>query len=374
LHDADFVSIAANIETKNTLLEHHIRPYHIIEKGGVNIKFLGLINVDSRTEKTTAIMEHVTNITFFDPFEIAEKYKHIKKNVSVLVGLTHLGVEDDRKLADLMPEFDLIIGGHSHTLIERTEIRNGVTILQANRHARYIDKTTISVKKGVVVNIVNEMIEVADLIIEDPVIVAKVLEYEDNEFLKTPFVTLQYDLIDEEQLGNLFCDAVLLLPSVDFSVMNCGSIRREYLNAGPISYADILRIYPFSNHIVIISFNPAELREFIEVEHDPHRTCLMHVGGFHYTLLETLDENHKTVYKAGELTYPNGRPLNENKQYRVAMNNYLSSRYLSDHQVSKTNITPVFVLDNLVEYLKYHPNVNYQNEPKRARHVLVKHQ
>jgi 2',3'-cyclic-nucleotide 2'-phosphodiesterase (5'-nucleotidase family) len=366
LHDANFASVAANIETKNTVLEHHVQPYHIIEKGGVKVKFLGLINVDSRTKKTTAIMEHVANVVFYDPYETAEKYKHLKRNVSVFVGLTHLGVEEDRKLADLMPEFDLIIGGHSHTLIERTEVRNGVTILQANRHARYIDKTTIFLKKGEVVNIINEMIEVANLTDEDPIVVSKVLGYEDNEFLKTPFATLENDLEDEEQLGNLFCDAALSLHSVDFSVMNCGSIRQDYLKAGPISYADVLRIYPFSNHLVIISFKPAELREFIEVEHDPQRTCLMHVGGFHYTLLETLDDKEKVVYKAVSVTYPDGRPLDENKLYRVVMNNYLSSRYLSDHQVSKTNVTPIFVLDNIVDFLKHNPNISYQNTPKRA--------
>jgi 2',3'-cyclic-nucleotide 2'-phosphodiesterase (5'-nucleotidase family) len=210
------------------------------------------------------------------------------------------------------------------------------------------------------------MVEVASLTDEDPVVVAKVFGYEDNEFLKTPFVTLQNDLLDEEHLGYLFCDAALSLHGVDFSVMNCGSIRQEYLKAGPVSYEDILRIYPFSNHLVVISFKPAELRDFIEVEHDPQRTCLMHVGGFHYTLLETSDENQKTVYKAMSVTYPDGRPLDENKHYRVVMNNYLSSRYLSDHQVAKINVTPIFVLDNIVDFLRHNPNISYQNKPKRA--------
>jgi 2',3'-cyclic-nucleotide 2'-phosphodiesterase (5'-nucleotidase family) len=363
LEEANFIEIAANINLKGTGLEDHIKPYHIFQKGDHNVKFFGLINVDHRTKKTTAILNHVQNVEFFCPFETTQKLrKKSRRNAHVLVAITHLGVEEDRMLADLMPELDLIIGGHSHTLIEGVEIRNGVAILQAGKHGDFVDKTTISLSNGKVTSIINKTIDVAKLKAECPIIAEKVRGYMDSPFLNTPFMTLKHDLPDETQLGNMVSDAALTLIGVDFSAMNCGSIRRDFLLAGPIAYRDILRIYPFSNHFVIMSLTASELREFIEIEWSPYRSCLMHVGGFHYVLQRDGDKA-----KIVELTYPNGEPLDETKLYRVAMNNYLSSRFLSDHCPTKTEPIPVYVFDNVVDFLKHNPDMDYRNSPIRAR-------
>jgi len=155
---------------------------------------------------------------------------------------------------------------------------------------------------------------------------------------------------------------MLTLPNVDFSLINCTGIRTNRLRAGEVTCADILRVSPFGNYLVTVSLTPAEIREFIELEFTDKRNCLMIPGGFEYTAKHTLGDN----IEVERITYPNGKELDENKKYRVATNNYLATKYLMQH-IDDSSFTSVFVVDNMVEFKKNNPNMDYRNVRIRAR-------
>ena len=362
---ANFTEVLANIEVRGTVFNRLIKPYHVIEKGDISVGFLGLVCVDRQTGKTPALFEHVKDFTFYDPFETARNYtKSLRKKPDIYIALTHLGIRDDYRLADSVPEFDLIIGGHSHYLTVEPEFRNNVKVLNTDRRGDHVFKTIIRMKGRDIYNIQTELIAVSILIDEDPVIVEMVQHYEDNPFLATSFVTLRHSF-NEEQLGLMVVDAALDIPNVDLSILNCGGIRADTLKAGQVTYGDILRVYPFSNHYVIIGLTPAEMREVIEWEFSIPKRCNAHPGGFHY-VVDLSDENNPKVI---EMTYPNGEKLDEDKVYQVALNNFLTSRHFYNRQNRVS--TPVFVFDNIVKHLQSNPNVNYRNAPKRAKRVGV---
>jgi len=121
-----------------------------------------------------------------------------------------------------MPELDLIIGGHSHCIMEEPLIQNGVPIIQAGRNARYAHKTKIFLRKGVIEEITTELISLRDWDGPiDSVMLEKVRRYENNPLLTRPFVTLRYEIPNLNQMGNMITDAALTLPNVDFALMNC---------------------------------------------------------------------------------------------------------------------------------------------------------
>jgi 2',3'-cyclic-nucleotide 2'-phosphodiesterase (5'-nucleotidase family) len=62
----------------------------------------------------------------------------------VLIALTHIGIKQDRSLAAAAPEIDLIVGGHSHVVLETGESVNGVLIVQAGSIGRYLGTVRIS--------------------------------------------------------------------------------------------------------------------------------------------------------------------------------------------------------------------------------------
>ena len=82
--------------------------------------------------------------------EAIEHYRHVRQECDVLILLTHVGVDYDKVLAELFPEADAIIGGHTHTTIADECLVNGVLITQAANKLKYISRLTFSVEDGCV--------------------------------------------------------------------------------------------------------------------------------------------------------------------------------------------------------------------------------
>ncbi|MFN3729908.1 MAG: metallophosphoesterase [Fimbriimonadaceae bacterium] len=68
----------------------------------------------------------------------------------VLIALTHLGLRSDRELADACPEIDLILGGHSHDILDPPEVRGKTVIGQVGSHARFAGLYTWEYGRGLV--------------------------------------------------------------------------------------------------------------------------------------------------------------------------------------------------------------------------------
>ncbi|MDZ7684858.1 MAG: hypothetical protein U5O39_07470 [Gammaproteobacteria bacterium] len=72
------------------------------------------------------------NISFAPPmYSLAAVVRAMRPQVDLLIALSHLGHEEDKQLARTVPGIDLIVGGHSHTLVEEP-VRIGDTwVVQA---------------------------------------------------------------------------------------------------------------------------------------------------------------------------------------------------------------------------------------------------
>ncbi len=110
-----------------------MRPYLILKKAGFDLLFTGII-----TEKVMDTIKMDPLISSFVSLEdaasevgkICNAYKHDDIDLTIL--LTHIGFDSDVELAKLLkPEWgvDLIIGGHSHTILEKPAKENNVLIV-----------------------------------------------------------------------------------------------------------------------------------------------------------------------------------------------------------------------------------------------------
>jgi 2',3'-cyclic-nucleotide 2'-phosphodiesterase (5'-nucleotidase family) len=349
--------IMANIDLENSGLKGLVEPYHIVNKNGIKIAFLGLSNVDKQTGKPAVLAKRTEDIEFYDPIETALQYRFLRKESHVFVALSHIGFTEDRALAYAMPELDLIIGGHSHTMLEKPIVLNGVMITQAGQHARQIGKTKILLENGVITEMTNEIIDLATW--DKPVdsaVVKRIKDFEGNHFWERPFATLLHEIPNVEQLSFMMTDAAITLPGVDFSLLNFSGIRAESLPTGPVTYGDVLRLSPFNNFLVVVGLKPSVIRNFIE-----QRADFLSPAGFEYIARKTPEGT-----RVERMMLPNGQVLDENKIYYLAVDNFLFSRYLSEHS-KYANFTDVFVVDNIVSYLRSNPNVDYRNKPARVR-------
>lgn len=126
LPNANFPFLCANYDFSNTILDGKTTPYTIIEKDGLKIGIIGIgIQlkglVDKRQYKETI---------YLDPIEQANRYATQLKQVekcNLIICLSHLGFEysdnklSDKQLAKGSQNIDLIIGGHTHTFLEKAE-------------------------------------------------------------------------------------------------------------------------------------------------------------------------------------------------------------------------------------------------------------
>ncbi|MCL6461732.1 MAG: metallophosphatase [Flavobacterium micromati] len=129
LPHAKFDFISANYDFKNTVMDGFVKPYKIFNKNGIKVGVFGLgIALEGLVNKGM-YKETVYN----DPVETAQDMVRILKKENkcdIVICLSHLGYKyrDDEtkicdlRLAELTQDIDLIIGGHTHTFLDKPTI------------------------------------------------------------------------------------------------------------------------------------------------------------------------------------------------------------------------------------------------------------
>jgi len=87
--------------------------------------------------------ERIFGWRFLDPFETARFVAAETQPDETLIVLSHLGLDDDRRLAREVPRLELLLGGHSHDTLAQPEIVGGVPIVHAGPYGRYVSRTEL---------------------------------------------------------------------------------------------------------------------------------------------------------------------------------------------------------------------------------------
>lgn len=126
---ASFEFISSNYDFKNTVMDGYVKPYKIFNKGNVKIGVFGLgIELSGLVDK-----KNYKETVYNNPVETAQEMVRIlkqEKKCDLIICLSHLGykynTEPDKicdlKLAALTKHIDLIIGGHTHTFLDKPTI------------------------------------------------------------------------------------------------------------------------------------------------------------------------------------------------------------------------------------------------------------
>lgn len=119
-----------------------------LDAGGVKVGIVGVMvpMVTSRM-KTQAASAYLWD----QPVPVAVSLAaSLRPQVDLLIALTHIGLAKDRQLAEATAEFDLILGGHSHTVLEQPEVVDGTPICQGGSHAKFIGRYVWDSSAGLV--------------------------------------------------------------------------------------------------------------------------------------------------------------------------------------------------------------------------------
>ena len=325
------------------------KPYTLLNRNGIRICILGLTEAEKDDDGHFFPSAHrgkLRGLTFRDPIETALSYRNLRDSCDLFIALTHIGDEADKRLAEAMPELDVIIGGHSHTRIDKSLIVNGVLVTQTECWLKYLGKTTVTLRDGKIVDKSCKLINLSKPITEDASVKALINEFNEKNTLKDVLceATAQFD--GKEPLANFMTDALVDRLKVDIALQNSGGVRIGQLPKGKVTKGDIFTLNPFCNNVFIYRMTAADLREMIRRSHRPYskRADLL-PSGIRYTIY-THNGNATRI----EITDMEGRPLDESRTYRVAMNSYIATAYTFPHEGEGEELMETDT-DLLIDYL-----------------------
>lgn len=270
---ANFPIVNANLYIKQ-YGKRLMTPYLIMTVDSYNILFIGVT-----TEKVmdTLALDQLIG-TFFSIEDAAEEvgkicnaYKH--NDIDLTVAVTHIGYESDIELAKMLkPEWgvDMILGGHSHTILDQPALVNNILIAQAGVGTDQIGRFDIVVEDATnsIIELKWELIPIDNKTSkEDETLKKFIHSYKEKIDLKYNSIVTRFSekLLhpvreEETTLGNLIADALADMSETEITLIGSGSIRGEEL--GPVvTLGDLLACFPYEDNLVKYYIKGSQLKK-----------------------------------------------------------------------------------------------------------------
>ena len=337
-----------------TTLKEFIKPSVIINVKGEKIGLIGTTPVDL-TERATHPDYHkdckahdldtTTNL-------IQEEINKLKKQgVNKIILLSHLGIERDKTVAQNTSGIDVIIGGHTHELLEG--IKEGenllysatgepVIITEAGKDGKHFGELNLTFSKDGVItkaqnNLGNTSLYHRNL----------VHQYMFNEILGKPEQVgyIEYappapkSLLEENPHANFMCDAMKYEMDAEIGIWN-NNATRNYFKKGDIDSSDIKEIAPFADNISVAEVSEKTLvnafKKATEISYNSigNKPGLLAVSGLNYTV----SPSKKTLVGMNFIDrYGVEHPIDvnnprEDKKYKVVADSFIMS-WGADYEV-----------------------------------------
>lgn len=302
--NAEFPLLAANV------LVNGSKPFHSYVIENMKGVMIGIIGVTTKIPPPE-------NVEILDPANVArECVEEIEDNVDIVIALTHLGLYADKPLASVVENVDVIIGGHSHDVVEEPENIGGTMIVQAGDHGKYVGRIRLEydVRNHELTDFSYELIEVKHPPLEEDEEIAGMLEHYDNivsSIVDVEIAHLEQEL-SESEVGEAICESYIRKTGAEIGFQNTGGVRAS-LPAGGITIRQVWEAYPWYNRLVSMDLRGDYVKE---------EFAYCYEAGVY-------QENGKWYLKSGEL-------IEDNEYYRVATDDYCAARWEFVHGENTT--------------------------------------
>lgn len=181
----------------------------------------------------------------------------------LLVVLSHLGVSDDEALAEAVPEIDVIVGGHSHTVLEQARRVGDTLIVQAGSYGRYIGQLELWVDsaRDAITARKSWLVPVDASVYGEDAETTEVVERWERRVRDQVDVQIGTNptLKDRETLRLIISEILKQAYHADFGYQNPGGTRAD-LPAGPILKRHIWTMLPFDNTVAVMTVKRDQLK------------------------------------------------------------------------------------------------------------------
>lgn len=353
IQQAEFPFVCANL-TSETGGFASLAPYvTLLTSKNDKITVLGIIENFGANNLPATHPLKVEGLSFESPFEAAKRYKHLADESDVFIALSHIGTRADKILAEQMPEFDVIIGGHSHTVVDSLKLINDVLLTMAGSKLRYVGEIKLKLEEGQIVEKSYKLIRLSDEGSIDPDILQSVEVYNDNPIFKEVIGAAAVSLNGTEELGSFFTDGLAHRSEIDIAFQNDGGIRVGSIPAGDITMFTIFELDPFGNTLLSLEMTTDEIRSLISGSFNSGKVGLR-VSGLKYTVVTEAGEIVNIKLKDYD-----GKDLDETKTYKVGISDYIYTAHTFDHQYEPLSLG-LTTAEALINYLRDVKTINYK--------------
>jgi 5'-nucleotidase len=249
-----------------------------------------------------------------------------------IVVLSHLGLENDRRLAQSLPELDVIIGGHSHSLLPDGEWVDGVLVAQTGDYGRFLGRIDLLVdaRDGVVLEKSAALIEIPGDAAADPAFEEALVEarQEGAQYLAQPIGELQAPLDLDYQaecgIGDLAADAVRLRMQAEACLLT-GGMFHAGLPAGQVTLGDLDAACFSTANPQLSRVRGSQIRAALELALDPERIASKiktfrgaPLGFPAVSGMQIVFDPQASAGNRLRRLLVGGEPLEENRLYRLA--------------------------------------------------------
>ncbi|MEO0912518.1 MAG: bifunctional metallophosphatase/5'-nucleotidase [Pseudomonadota bacterium] len=341
----EFPLLMANADvSQEPLLSDALQKSVVIERGGEKLGLIGLTPTS-----TAELASPGPNVIFTDPIEAvrAEIAVLEEQGVNKIIVLSHSGIEVDLPLAEAVPEIDVIVGGHSHSLLSNTQERAvgpyptmvGTTaIIQAYAYGKFLGELNVTFDDaGVITAAEGEPLIMDAAVSEDSATVERIatlaepLEEIRNKVVAEAAAPIEgaRDVcrVQECEMGNLVADAMLdrvKEQGIQIAIANAGGLRSS-IDVGEITMGEVLTVLPFQNTLSTFQIEGAGILAALEngvsqVEEVAGR--FPQVAGMKFTW-DPAEAPGSRIVEVMVETDAGLEPLDPEKVYGVVSNNYV---------------------------------------------------
>lgn len=312
-----------------------VKPLLLTEIGGVKVGFLGVLTT------ATARMSTAEGARFADERATAEAaVRQLRsQGAELVVALTHLDLDDDRKLAGAVKGIDLVLGGHDHDPVSILE--NGPLVLKAGHDAHWVGMvellvdrpdagktgpTTVSTLGWRFLPVSGESPApaLAGLVSKTDALLGEALDVK-LATLATPMDSRTTTVRSEEAaLGNLVADALSAHFGAGMALINGGGLRgnRQYQPGQALTRRDLLSEMPFGNTVMLVEISGAQLLNVLEFT-----LSAVEAKAGRFPQVSGLKVTYDPARPAGKRilkVMAGGKPLEPERRYRLATTDYLA--------------------------------------------------
>ena len=335
-----FPVISGNLDlSASELLKDRVENHVVLEVGGKKIGVISALATD-----TVETSSPGPNVVFQDEIEaLAADVATLEgEGVDIIIALNHVGLNKDLAIAEAVPGIDVVIGGHSHTLMTNGDdetpayptMVGDTPVAQAYAYTKYLGHLTVTFDDDGNVMASSGDPMLLDASVEpDAAFITRIAEMgAPIEEMKTRVVAEAAEAIEggrdvcramECPMGSLIADAMLDRvkdQGIEIAIQNGGGIRAS-IDAGEITMGEVLTVLPFQNTLSTFQVSGAAILAALEngvgqIEDGAGR--FPQVAGMSYAF----DVSKPAGERVSDVMV-GGAPIDMDKLYGVVSNNYV---------------------------------------------------